>query len=83
MKLIDVLCHRQQRLCHLCGYKMDDPGCTKSAWRATVDHYIPLHMGGSNKASNKRAAHFCCNVRKGATFIQSKPLAIFEWELGA
>lgn len=34
-------------------------------WSASVDHVVPLSLGGLDVASNKRAAHLRCNVSRG------------------
>lgn len=42
--------------CHLCG----ELGAT------TVDHLVPVHLGGGDDLGNLAAAHLGCNSRKGA-----------------
>jgi hypothetical protein len=32
---------------------------------ASIDHIIPLSLGGTDTAGNKRASHLVCNVRRG------------------
>lgn len=34
-------------------------------WSPSVDHVLPLSLGGTDTASNKRAAHLRCNVSRG------------------
>ncbi len=37
----------------------------------TIDHYIPLSRGGSNKIKNLRLACFDCNQERGNTLPES------------
>jgi len=54
-------------ICWICGeptsreLPCDDPR------RASVDHVIPLALGGTSTAKNLRLAHAECNTRRGAT----------------
>jgi HNH endonuclease len=51
--------------CHICGLMIPDsivsPG---HSLYGTVDHVVPLSLGGQNKIENRRAAHRMCNSRK-------------------
>ncbi len=53
--------------CHLCG-----KFTAKSAF--TLDHLIPLALGGNHTYLNLKVAHRSCNSRKGARF-SSEPIA--------
>jgi len=33
---------------------------------ATVDHIVPVSLGGAHTEDNMQAAHFFCNTAKGA-----------------
>lgn len=48
--------------CHLCGRFV-------SKVRFTLDHLVPLALGGVHTAANVKVAHLACNSRKGARFI--------------
>jgi 5-methylcytosine-specific restriction endonuclease McrA len=50
---------RDGRVC-----QMRQPGCTGVA--TTVDHVVPLALGGTDHPSNLRAACAACNTRSGA-----------------
>lgn len=50
-------------VCCYCGRKLDTSN-------ATVDHVIPLALGGSNKAGNKVHACVWCNVDKGNKLLE-------------
>ena len=49
---------RDSGRCHLCGQK-----CEPS--EITLDHVVPLSLGGSHDESNLRVAHLSCNTSKG------------------
>lgn len=57
---------RDEWVCQLCNLPIDpelrypDPGF------GTIDHVVPLVVGGSDEPTNVVAAHLVCNVRKGA-----------------
>ena len=59
---------RQHVTCHLCGR----PGAD------TVDHVIPLHLGGSEIDINNWApAHLSCNSRRG---INNTTTGLLRWD---
>jgi 5-methylcytosine-specific restriction endonuclease McrA len=60
--LIDVLYLRDRGICQLC-YKR----CSKKA--ATVDHVIPLSLGGAHSYQNTVLAHHSCNSKKSNRLI--------------
>lgn len=56
-------------MCGLCDEPVDrelkhpDPMC------ASLDHVVPLSIGGHHVLSNVQCAHLVCNIRKGARFV--------------
>lgn len=69
----EQLVERDGLACSLCGDDCDPadfstrdghfvPGITYP----TVDHVVPLSLGGPNDESNVRLAHHLCNIQKGA-----------------
>ena len=44
--------------CWICGKPMPEND-------RTIDHFIPLFLGGTNDPGNIRIAHGCCNSKKG------------------
>ncbi len=58
---------RDQGRCYLCHLAVD-PTCTDGAWAMTIDHRIPLRMGGQrHHPDNLGLAHRQCNLLKGLT----------------
>lgn len=52
--------------CHLCGLLTERDKKVPHPKAPTIDHVIPLHVGGTHEPSNCRTAHFRCNHLKGA-----------------
>ncbi|MEH1777094.1 HNH endonuclease [Nostoc sp.] len=44
----------------------------------TIDHYIPLSLGGSNKTDNLRLACYGCNQKRGNAMPEDTPEIIAE-----
>lgn len=53
--------------CHICGKRVN-PSTTNQADSATMDHVVPMALGGWHDLCNLRPAHHLCNSRKGAEF---------------
>jgi 5-methylcytosine-specific restriction endonuclease McrA len=55
----------EEQACWICGYpaRLGDP--------LTVDHVLPLALGGVNTRTNLRAAHLSCNSGRGAAARRS------------
>ena len=51
--------------CHLCGKKTDPTKSVPHPKAPTIDHVIPLAVGGTHEPSNCRTACFLCNATKG------------------
>jgi 5-methylcytosine-specific restriction endonuclease McrA len=51
-------------LCYLCGEGLDKRSAVPAPLAPTLDHVVPLVMGGSHTYSNIRSAHFICNCLK-------------------
>lgn len=50
--------------CHLCGHMTDKTKQVPHPKAPTLDHIIPLAVGGTHEPLNCRTAHFECNSRK-------------------
>ena len=53
-------------MCHICGKKIDRRLRHPHLMSATIDHMVPLALGGADAPINLRAAHMICNARKCA-----------------
>lgn len=52
--------------CHLCHRMVNRTAVVPHPLAPTIDHLVPLAVGGTHEPSNCRTAHFRCNYRKGA-----------------
>lgn len=66
---IDEVIERDQGVCYLCGQAVPRS-------EISIDHIIPLSMGGSHTLANLGLTHLRCNVRKGSTFTDKRPLKL-------
>ena len=53
---------RQSDKCALCGEKI------LTMHEATIDHIVPLSLGGLDNIKNMQLAHSKCNQKKGNTY---------------
>lgn len=61
-----LLFKRDGWICHLCSEAID-PNCRfPDSLSASVDHIVPLSMGGTHTYDNVAASHLGCNARKRA-----------------
>lgn len=52
-------------ICGLCGEPVDPNANKKDPMRASLDHIIPVSLGGSHTWGNVQLAHLRCNSSKG------------------
>lgn len=52
--------------CPLCGDTMDRTINYPDPLSASVDHIVPLSLGGTHEQANLQWTHLVCNIRKGA-----------------
>lgn len=76
-----VIYERDGWVCQLCGEPIDRTLAWPDMMRASVDHIVPVSMGGSNETTNLQAAHMQCNVatgnrKSGAVVLRPAPI----WE---
>lgn len=57
---------RDKYRCMLCGKKLRMDAAVPHPLAPTIDHIIPLAVGGTHEPANAQAAHFICNARKSA-----------------
>lgn len=63
----DTLYKRDKGICQICGLPVHpDKGCDNS-WDGTIDHIIPLSVGGKHALDNCQLSHRICNSLKGQT----------------
>ena len=56
---------RDRGRCHLCGGKISLKNKFPHPKSMSLDHVVPLSMGGTHEMKNVRLAHFICNSVKG------------------
>lgn len=55
--------------CRLCDVPVDMGLPWPDRWSASIDHAIPLVLGGHDTRANVQLAHLVCNSRKGASLL--------------
>ena len=65
-RTIELLEARDGNRCCLCRIEIDTslPGNVKLG--PTIEHRIPIELGGTNALDNLALAHLSCNARRGA-----------------
>lgn len=58
------VCERDGWVCWICQCAIDKHA-TKHRDKGSVDHIVPVVLGGANNESNMRAAHVGCNAKRG------------------
>lgn len=53
-------------VCQLCGVPVAKDAVVPHPDAPTLDHVVPLALGGEHSRANGQLAHFMCNSRKGA-----------------
>lgn len=56
-------------ICQLCGLPIEKDLPHRSSGSASLDHILPLVLGGIHNRANSQAAHYGCNARKGARIM--------------
>lgn len=57
-------------VCRLCLKAVDRDAVVPADLAPTVDHILPLALGGLHEYANVQCAHFICNSRKSANVAQ-------------
>lgn len=55
---------RDDYVCQLCGKPIDPIKKYPDLMSASIDHIIPVSLGGNHTYDNLQAAHFLCNTQK-------------------
>jgi 5-methylcytosine-specific restriction endonuclease McrA len=56
---------RDGHRCGLCGGQVDMTIKNPDPWAPTIDHIVPISLGGDDTRGNVWLAHRLCNLRKG------------------
>lgn len=67
-----VLCEQQNRECWLCGGKIRLDKKSPHPKSLSLDHLVPLSLGGEHSYRNCAAAHLGCNSRKQANAMNEQ-----------
>lgn len=52
-------------VCQLCGEPVDRSAIFPDCRAPSLDHIVPLSLGGEHSRANTQCAHLGCNIRKG------------------
>lgn len=61
---VRVLAERDGWRCHICGRKVSKTAMHPQPVSASVDHLVPISLGGEHSYRNTALAHFGCNAQK-------------------
>lgn len=64
---------RDEWQCGLCGEQVDPTARHPDPLSASLDHVVPISLGGQHSRANAQCAHLGCNVRKGARILEEVP----------
>lgn len=56
---------RDDWVCGICGAGVDRDATFPSPRSASLDHIIPLSLGGEHSRANTRCTHLRCNIKRG------------------
>lgn len=56
---------RDNWTCGICNGSIDRAALFPHPQSASLDHIVPLSLGGAHKPSNVRATHLYCNASRG------------------
>jgi 5-methylcytosine-specific restriction endonuclease McrA len=52
-------------VCQLCNAQVDRSTVWPDGMSLSIDHVVPISLGGDDVISNVQTAHLACNIRKG------------------
>lgn len=61
----DAIYQRNKGICQVCGLPVHPLKGIDNNWDGTIDHIIPLSLGGKHSMANCQLAHRICNSLKG------------------
>ena len=62
---LQMIAQRDKYKCHICRKRVNMNLEYNNRYSATLDHLIPVSLGGDHTNANVRLAHRACNSRKG------------------
>ena len=68
-RLRDAVMTERGWICHICGEPIDKNRRTPDPHSLSLDHVVPVALGGTNDIGNLAPSHLACNVHR-----QTKPL---------
>lgn len=71
----EAIFERDGSVCGVCGLLVDRTLRHPDPMSATVDHIVPLALGGAHGPDNVQTCHLRCNLRKG-THLQSESMEV-------
>jgi 5-methylcytosine-specific restriction endonuclease McrA len=69
-----VVALRDKYKCHICRKRVNMNLDCKDKYSATMDHLVPISLGGDHSYANIRLAHRICNSRKGNRAVNEQLL---------
>jgi len=66
---VERLAERDKNTCHLCGERVDLSIRFPDKQSPTVDHLVPIGLGGEHTYANTSLAHLGCNLAKGTKAV--------------
>jgi len=62
---LEVIARRDKYKCHICRKRVDMNLDVRDRYSPTMDHLVPISLGGDHTYANIRLAHRTCNSSKG------------------
>jgi 5-methylcytosine-specific restriction endonuclease McrA len=72
----DAIYQKDKGICQVCGLPVHPLKGIDNNWDGTVDHILPLSLGGEHSMANCQLAHRICNSLKG----QASDGFTLDWE---
>jgi 5-methylcytosine-specific restriction endonuclease McrA len=62
--------------CQLCGLPIDRDARKPDPLSVSLDHIVPISLGGAHSRANTQCAHLSCNVRKSNKYEGFQQLSL-------
>lgn len=72
---VDVVASRDGFSCGICKTRVDMSVQYPDPLSRSLDHVVPLALGGEHSYANTQLAHLACNVSKGARMVADSAVA--------